>query len=337
MRSRASSGTPGPVSTTRTWVRPPRPLVETRTRPGGGWWRRAFSTTLPSTRSSRPGSAMTTRAAGSRLQSTRSGSVTAATAAGTTSPRSTGRGEATSAPACSRDMSSRLPMRASSRSAESSMAASSSASSSGEKVTSDERRLPIAALMPASGVRRSCETADSSAVRAELSRASAAASPAACCSARRWRMAPACAAKAASSRCRSAGTCTPTRTRSCSSSAVAWLSRPRSECRSARTPGVGVADLDLGDDLRGRVGGRPPHDRPRAGHRTCRRRARAARSSGRWSRAGCGSARPAPRTRAGPRRARSARRALVCTTNATTTATSDEHHQRDGVLRLARS
>ena len=82
-------------------------------------------------------------------------------------------------------MSSRLPMSASRRSAESSMAASSSASSSGEKVTSLDRRLPIAALMPASGVRRSCDTADSRAVRAELSRASAAASPAACCRARR--------------------------------------------------------------------------------------------------------------------------------------------------------
>ena len=134
MRSRASSGTPGPRvddahlrAAAEAARRHPDPA-------GGGWWRRAFSTTLPSTRSSRPGSAdddAGTPGPGSsrpgRARSPRR------RAAGTTSPRSTGRGAATSAPACSRDMSSRLPMSASSRSAESSMAASSSASSSGRE------------------------------------------------------------------------------------------------------------------------------------------------------------------------------------------------------------
>ena len=171
---------------------------------------------------------------------------------------------ATSAPAWSRDMSSRLPMSASSRSAESSMAASSSASSSGEKVTSIERRLPIAALMPASGVRRSCETAESSAVRAELSRASAAASPAACCRARRWRMAPACAAKAASSRCRSAGTCTPTSTRSCSSSAVAWVCSSVAGCRSPGPRRVGAATSTSATTSAGVVGRWPRRTTTRA-------------------------------------------------------------------------
>ena len=120
--------------------------------------------------------------------------------------------------------------------------------------------------MPASGVRRSCDTAESRAVRAELSRASAAASPAACWSARRWRMAPACAAKAASSRCRSAGTCTPTSTRSCSSSAVAWVSTSQSlGCRGrparARSSGAATAsETTSATTSAGRVGRRPPHD-----------------------------------------------------------------------------
>ena len=69
-------------------------------------------------------------------------------------------------------MSSRLPTRWSRRSAPSSMPASSSASSSSDQATSSERSEETAALMPASGVRRSWLTAASSAVRMRLPSAS---------------------------------------------------------------------------------------------------------------------------------------------------------------------
>ena len=92
-------------------------------------------------------------------------------------------------------------------------------------------------------------------MRAELSRARAAASPAEAWRARRWRMAPACAANAASSRWRPAGTTAPTRTSSWSSSASA-----RGDPLSRRASRESRQRVGRGDDL-GRVvvAGPPDH------------------------------------------------------------------------------
>ena len=67
-----------------------------------------------------------------------------------------------SADACSRLMSSRLPTMSASRSVSSSIVASNSSTASGDHSTSRWRRLEIDALIDASGVRRSCDTACSS-------------------------------------------------------------------------------------------------------------------------------------------------------------------------------
>ena len=124
------------------------------------------------------------------------------------------------------------------------MAAFSSSSSSLDQRISLERRLPIAALMPASGVRRSCETADSSAVRASLSRTRRDADVADRCSSCRCRMAPACAAKASKSRrwsaARPAGWRTSSWVVSASSwSAVAIGSNAPTEATTSGTPMAG--------------------------------------------------------------------------------------------------
>ncbi len=92
------------------------------------------------------------------------------------------------------------------------MPASSSASSASSQSTSSERSELTAALIPASGVRRSCETAASRAVRIRLpsaSRRAAAASPA---RRRRSSSTAAWAAKAPSRRRSPAGSTRPART-----------------------------------------------------------------------------------------------------------------------------
>ncbi len=114
---------------------------------------------------------------GSSATSTRAGSEVVRTVPTTASSRSTAWWWGLTAPVSRRERSSRLPMSASSRSAESSMDSSSSASSSGGSSRPVWRSVDTPALMLASGVRRSCETAASRVVRAALSRASPAASP----------------------------------------------------------------------------------------------------------------------------------------------------------------
>ena len=96
--------------------------------------------------------------------------------------------------------SSRLPIRASSRSADSSMVASSAASSAGVHWTSVCRSVLTLALIDASGVRRSWLTAASSAVRIRLPSASASACAAWVRSRSRSSAAAACAAKPSSIR-----------------------------------------------------------------------------------------------------------------------------------------
>ncbi|MFD0533700.1 hypothetical protein ACFQY7_07790 [Actinomadura luteofluorescens] len=102
--------------------------------------RTAFSTTLASARSSSPGSASTGGSVSGTSTSTRSRGTPRRTG-GTTCSSETGWVSGETTPVCSRLMSSRLPMRPSSLSADSSTVASSSASSSGSQSTSVWRRL----------------------------------------------------------------------------------------------------------------------------------------------------------------------------------------------------
>ena len=99
-------------------------------------------------------------------------------AASTTSSTTIGRTCTVSADACSRLMSSRLPTRLVRRSVSLSIVASNSATTSGGQSMSGWRRLEIDALIDASGVRRSCDTACSSAARRSLAAASSVALPA---------------------------------------------------------------------------------------------------------------------------------------------------------------
>ena len=97
-------------------------------------------------------------------------------------------------------MSSRFRTSTVRRSVSCSMVARNSSICAGDHVTSRWRRLDADALMPASGVRRSCDTAWSSAERSSSVRARRSARPA---SAARWRRttaAPSCAVKAPSTR-----------------------------------------------------------------------------------------------------------------------------------------
>ena len=96
-------------------------------------------------------------------------------ASGTTSSNAVGRRNGCSEPVCTRLMSSRLLISPSSRSEPSSIVASKVSSSSADHFTSSWRRLEIAALIDASGVRRSWLTAVSSAVRTRLASPSASA------------------------------------------------------------------------------------------------------------------------------------------------------------------
>ncbi len=271
-------------------MRPPRPLVDTRTGRAAGWWRSAFSTTLPSTRSSRPGSASTSGRPGrAPVDPVGLGDRRRRRPA----PPRRGRPGAVrrrARPAWRRDMSSRLPMRASSRSADSSMAASSSASSSGEKVTSRraqaaDRRLD-AGQRGAQVVRDRREQGRPGRVVAGqrrglaggLLRARGAAG---------WRRRARRRRRAAA-----AGRPAPARRR------ARGRARRRRSAWSAPSPDAGRRSASV---VRCATTSEPPRRRPRparppwpaarprrAGRRTCRRRARAARSSGRWTRAACG-------------------------------------------------
>ena len=123
--------------------------------------RAALSTRLAMTCSRRPASASTS----GRLSgvSTATGRVVPCSRArATTSSSATGCRLTGSAPAWMRLMASRLEMTSDSRSADSSIVWSSPARSASLQCTSSWRRLEVAALMPASGVRRSWPTAASS-------------------------------------------------------------------------------------------------------------------------------------------------------------------------------
>ena len=181
----------------------------------------------------------------------------------------------------------------------------------------------MAALMPASGVRRSCETADSSAVRAELSRASAAASPAALLQG---------APLEDRAGVRGEGGEEPLPVgrhrradehevvlvvgRGVGLVAIAGCRRP------SRAPAVGRRRLALGDDLGRRVGAW--RRRTTRARRAPNMSTACSSSTVIWSvepsRVWVSSASAADSRWAAT--ARSARRALVCTTNATTTATT---------------
>ncbi len=125
---------------------------------------------LATTRSSNAGSASTGGTVSGTDTSIRGSCPQAsdAMALATTSSRNTGRLTTSTAPACSRLMSSRFPTRASRRSDSASMVARNSARSLSLQATSSCNRLVAEALIDASGVRRSWETAWRSAARSGI-------------------------------------------------------------------------------------------------------------------------------------------------------------------------
>src|SRR3954447_228643 len=218
-RSRSASGTPGPWSvtrsSTRSSARPAAPRSSAapaviRTGPAGAC-RTALLTRFATTRSSRPGSARADGTSSGQSRATRRRSPTSShpSARPATAGRSVGPQAGLTTPACSRLMSNRLSTSALSRSADSSMVATSSARSSSVSCSSPVRSADDAALMPASGVRRSWLTAASRAVRMLWAAASRSASAAClanrpCCSAT-----AACSANATSTRRSLAGSDRP--------------------------------------------------------------------------------------------------------------------------------
>src|SRR5581483_3586635 len=219
-RSRSAGGMPGPRSTIRTWTAPGTPPASTRTGTPGGDQARALSMRLASTRSSRAGSASTrgrVSATPTSTTSPRARSPRLDRAAGTISSTPTGRRWRVSAPAWSRLMSSRLATSPLRRSVSSSMVDKNSATASSDQSTSSWRRLETQALMLASGVRRSCDTAARRAARSSSARARRAASAAPSWRRRRVRAAPSPAVKADRRWRSSAGRRGPTRARTVSS------------------------------------------------------------------------------------------------------------------------
>ena len=184
--SRSFGRMPGPRSMTRmsTRRRPSsRPRRRDRGAGGPAPWRTALPTRLASARSSSAPSADTV---GQRLGDVDLDGAPAAprlaTAANTVSSTPVGRSSTVSADACSRLMSSRLPTRSVSRSVSSSIVRWNSSTSSGAQSMSRWRRLEIDALIDASGVRRSWDTACSSEPRSVFAAARPAALPASPCS-----------------------------------------------------------------------------------------------------------------------------------------------------------
>ena len=159
--SRAGSGIPRPSSATAMSVRAcpgARRVRAVRRTADPGAWRRALSNRFPRTRSSRPWSAHTVVPAVSTVTRSRSDpwpTVAAISAVTAVSSTSTSRGTGRTAPAASREESSRLSTSEPRWSADSSMVASSSAVSSGPKSTSVARSEETESLTAANGVRRS--------------------------------------------------------------------------------------------------------------------------------------------------------------------------------------
>ena len=126
-----------------------------------------------------------------------------------------GAADTLSAPVCSRLMSRRFPTRASSRSASASIVSRKAPRSAGGQSISSSSREVTDALIPASGVRRSCETAERMASRRSLTRSRSSASEASASSSS-IRIEPASSAtKASSSRRSSSGIGGPASASSC--------------------------------------------------------------------------------------------------------------------------
>ncbi len=175
MRSFISSGTPGPWSMTSSSTVSCDWRARSTGGRAGGECRSALENRFASTRSSSPGSARSSGSPSGTAISSLDDASSPRSATGATSSIAVGRRNGCSEPVCSRLMSSRLPMSASSRSALWSMVASSAAVSASLHCTSVCRRLLALALIEASGVRRSWLTAASSAVRIRFPSASASA------------------------------------------------------------------------------------------------------------------------------------------------------------------
>ena len=147
-----------------------------RTGSPGGLHERAFAATFAIARSSRAASAATRGSdSGTSTSMPRPPSGRLASAFGTTSSRPIGRRSMATEPVWIRLMSSRLPTRLFRRSASSSIVARNSPVSCAFHGTSGCRRLLTEALIEASGVRRSCETAARMAVRSSFTSTSSAA------------------------------------------------------------------------------------------------------------------------------------------------------------------
>ena len=206
------TGIPGPRSTTRRSTRSPKAPASMRTGWSAGDQRTAFSTTLATARSRSAGSASTGGSPSARWTTMFGGSRRPcpgdtphppgaeargpAMALSTTSSTDTGWSAERRAPTWSRLMSSRFATSAMSRSVSSAMVETNSSRSSGDHGTSLSCRLEAAALIDASGVRRSCDTAWSRALRSSLASASTWARPASARSRPRSMTAASCAEKA---------------------------------------------------------------------------------------------------------------------------------------------
>ena len=167
--SRCAGGIPGPRSTTRRSTRPSATHASTRTRVStGDHVERVLDDVRDGTLEQRGVGLHARQRLGRRRRRPAPASLSPASAAGMTSSSATARITSCSAPVCSRLMSSRLPTRWLSRSVPSSMVSSSSRVAPGVKSTSRCSRLLTDALIDESGVRRSCDTAASSAVRSSF-------------------------------------------------------------------------------------------------------------------------------------------------------------------------
>ena len=173
-------GMPGPRSTTRTSTGRATSPASTRTGAGRASGPGRWPPGWPPPARAAPGRRHRAAASRARRPTTSSGRSPEARERGGHHLLEADRPEAGStAPAWMRLMSSRLPTRVVSRSVSSSMVSRNSARWAGStSSTSGWRRLLADALIPASGVRRSCDTAWSRALRSSLASASAAASAA---------------------------------------------------------------------------------------------------------------------------------------------------------------
>ena len=234
-RSHSERWTPGPRSTTRTSTTPSSTPAVIRGGDPAGENLTAFEMTLARARSRRPRSASTRGSVSGTSSCTEpSGAPRLWSAAGKTSSRPTGTVLISRAPTWSRLMSSRLPMSALSRSVSSSIVSRNSWRASGVQSTSRCSRLVTDALTAEIGVRRSWETAASSAARSSLAAERPPAVSASASSSPRWTEAASSLAKASSTRWSSLRIGPPVSASTCSasSSMVSLLASGLSGMRS---------------------------------------------------------------------------------------------------------